>query len=179
LADVAAVEAALEAVPMGGELLELGSGTGYWTERLAARATIVTALDAAPEMIDEARARLSSVENVEFQVVDLVDGWAPGRTWDGAVGCFFLEHVPDRLVHDLLARLRDALRPDAPVFFVDGAHRAQGGDVEVRDLGGRAYRVIERRRSPSEIEEAFDRAGFDIEVRTIGGRFSVSAGSRR
>ncbi|HEY3717219.1 MAG TPA: class I SAM-dependent methyltransferase [Jatrophihabitantaceae bacterium] len=47
----------IDRVPAGGDVLELACGTGVWTALLAGRANTLTAVDAAPEMIEIARER--------------------------------------------------------------------------------------------------------------------------
>ncbi|MDX1388339.1 MAG: class I SAM-dependent methyltransferase, partial [Acidobacteriota bacterium] len=49
--EVDEVRAWLDGIEIGGAVLEIACGTGNWTERLAPRATRLTALDASPEMI--------------------------------------------------------------------------------------------------------------------------------
>jgi 2-polyprenyl-3-methyl-5-hydroxy-6-metoxy-1,4-benzoquinol methylase len=58
-----------------GKVLEMACGTGLWTEALACLADTVTAIDAAPEAIDIARARVRSAE-VTFEV------WLREMGWD-------------------------------------------------------------------------------------------------
>ncbi|HST55196.1 MAG TPA: methyltransferase domain-containing protein [Solirubrobacteraceae bacterium] len=60
-ADAAEVASALERFKPSGTVLELACGTGLWTERLAAHADSVTAVDAASEMIEINRARMAEV----------------------------------------------------------------------------------------------------------------------
>jgi SAM-dependent methyltransferase len=160
-AELAEVRSAFDAVPFGGDVLELGAGTGQWTARIAPRVASVTALDAAPEMLRIARDRVGGVGDVTFEVVDLLREWAPDRMWDGLVACFFVEHVPDALLPGLLDRVAAALRPGATVFVADGAHRPADDEVEVRELGGRSWRVVERRRTPEELSDAFGAAGLE------------------
>jgi demethylmenaquinone methyltransferase/2-methoxy-6-polyprenyl-1,4-benzoquinol methylase len=45
----------VERIPSDVDVLEIACGTGVWTEHLATRARTLTALDAAPEMIEIAR----------------------------------------------------------------------------------------------------------------------------
>ena len=52
--------AALEAFRPTGDVLELACGPGAWTERLVRHARSVTAVDAAPEMVARAKARVGS-----------------------------------------------------------------------------------------------------------------------
>jgi ubiquinone/menaquinone biosynthesis C-methylase UbiE len=53
--EVAEVWAALEEARISGDVLEMAAGTGWWTERLAASAGHVTALDSSPEALEIAR----------------------------------------------------------------------------------------------------------------------------
>src|SRR5215831_832 len=56
--EVATVERALAQAGPTGDVLELACGRGIWTQRLAATATTVTAVDASSEMIAINAARL-------------------------------------------------------------------------------------------------------------------------
>src|SRR3712207_2795331 len=60
-----AVTAALDASQPAGHVLELACGQGLWTELLLHYGTNVTAIDAAPEMLARAKARVG-VERVRF-----------------------------------------------------------------------------------------------------------------
>jgi SAM-dependent methyltransferase len=162
LADLDEVERALAETPLRGDCVELGSGTGYWTERLIGRVDRVWALDAAPEVVAYARNRLGArAADVRFETVDLWR-WAPTRTWDSAVAFFFLEHVPDAVLPAMLATLHHALRPGAAVFVAEGAAYDPEPETETRSIDDRTYHVVERRRSPREFEAAFAAAGFAV-----------------
>jgi SAM-dependent methyltransferase len=153
LADLATVEEALSAAPLHGDCVELGAGTGYWTERVLDEVDRLYALDAAPEVLDTARARLGArAAKVCFEVVDLWR-WNPTRVWDSAVAFFFLEHVPDEVLPGLLAALHGALRPGAPLFVAEGAAYYAGAQVETRSIDGRTFEVVERCRSPREFQQ--------------------------
>ncbi len=156
------IESALGTSGIHGRCVELGAGTGYWTERVRRHADRVTAIDAAPTMLDVARERLAHDPGVEFVVADLWR-WEPNDRWDSAAAFFFLEHVPDEIAPTLLATLFDALAPGAPFFVAEGAWYAPEPTVETRDIDGREFRVVERRRTPAEFTELFDEAGFDVE----------------
>jgi ABC-2 type transport system ATP-binding protein len=51
-----------------GEVLELGCGTGYFTEAIVKNATHVFATDLSEELLENARKRLSKVDNVTIQI---------------------------------------------------------------------------------------------------------------
>ncbi len=163
LADLAKIELALTTAPIHGECVELGAGTGYWTERVIKGVDRLWALDAAPEALEIASARVGvRASQVHFEIVDLWH-WEPTQLWDSAVAFFFLEHVPDAILPNLLASLHDALRPGAPFFVAEGAARDSEPDVEMRSIKGQAFDVVERRRTPSEFEAGFATAGFSVQ----------------
>ena len=162
-AEMDRLEAAMGRAGLRGRCVELGAGTGYWTERIAPLVDRVTAIDAAPEMLDVARTRLGGNEAVELRLADLWR-WEPVERWDAAAALFFIEHVPDAVLPDLLDTLHDALVPGSPFFVAEGAWQMPEPNVETRDIGGREYRVVERRRTTEEFEAAFDAAGFDVAV---------------
>ena len=163
-ADLAAIEALMSRANLRGDCVELGAGTGYWTERLVDRADRVWAVDAVAEVLTAARERLGErAAKVQFDVVDLWR-WNPERIWDCAVACFFFEHVPDEVLPGLLQTLHASLRPGGPVFLAEGAAVEAEPQVETREIGGRTFRVVERRRSGDELTEAFAAAGFTVEI---------------
>ena len=157
------VEAALDRVPIAGNVLELGCGTGRWTERLADRAASLTALDGSARMLALARARLQAARHVSFDRVDILRGWSPDRDFDLVAAFFFLEHVPDQYIDRVVSRISVALRPGGRVFVAEGRHREPHSGVEIRDLHGQPFRVVERRRTEEEFRTLFARHGLQID----------------
>src|SRR5687768_12368577 len=74
---------ALAELPLdGAEVLEFAPGTGVWTARYVDRTAGVTAIDAAPEMVERARARLGdATAKVKFVIADIFR-WTPTRRYD-------------------------------------------------------------------------------------------------
>ena len=154
--DVAAVSKAVDAWIPHGRVLELAAGTGLWTERLAARATSVTAVDASPEVLRLNRDRLEAsghLSRVTYIEADLF-GWAPEVLYDGAFFGFWLSHVPPERFDGFWNALRGWLQPEASVFLVDSRydptstardHRLEGEDATMvsRTLDdGRTFRIF-------------------------------------
>ena len=96
-------------------MLELACGPGTWTERLLRQATSVTALDAAPEMLTRAMARLRD-DRVHFVRADLFN-WTPDRCYDVVFFGFWLSHVPLDRFESFLWLIADSLEPTGRVFF--------------------------------------------------------------
>ena len=111
-ADGALVESALGRFAPSGDVLELACGTGLWTQRLASHARRVTAIDASPEVIELARARVGDPK-VEYVQADLF-AWEPERAYDVCFFSFWLSHVPEERFDDFWAKVRRALVPEWP-----------------------------------------------------------------
>ncbi len=109
----------VERLPVSGDVLELACGTGQWTVRLAQRATHVTAVDGAPEMLDIARRRVEAAGLVAtFEQADLF-AWQPRRRYDTVFFAFWLSHVPPQRFAAFWATVARAVRPGGRVVFVD------------------------------------------------------------
>lgn len=161
----------LRAKNIRGEVLELASGTGYWTRHLSGLAERVTALDGSAEMIEEARRH--ALPNVDFRQQDLFD-WTPDRQWDAVFFAHWLAHVPDDKFDAFWAAVRRAVRPDGVVEFVDVTDHErrleQKDDQEPavavrRSLkDGRSFRIVKVFRSPAELEERLTALGWTCRV---------------
>lgn len=134
------VVAALEAFRPEGDVLELACGPGMWTEVLLRHATNVTAVDASPEMLARARARVGE-DRVRFIQADLFT-WRPEQRYDVVFFGFWLSHVPDDRFDAFWSFIATCLHPGGRVFFVDDAYRPPEELIE-----GEASSIIERRAS--------------------------------
>ncbi|QEV16627.1 class I SAM-dependent methyltransferase [Streptomyces alboniger] len=169
-----AAMARLRSGNLHGEVLELASGTGYWTRHLAEVADTVTCLDGSPEMIEEARRH--GLANAEFHQQDLFD-WTPERQWDGVFFAHWLAHVPDENFDAFWGAVRQAVRPDGVVEFVDVTGEAR--DLEQLDAeapevavqrsleDGRTFRIVKVFREPAELERRLSALGWTCEVEEI------------
>lgn len=112
----------LEALPQGGELVDLGAGSGIW-HLLALRRLPdwkATAVDISQPSIDMSSKMASTMPiagSIRHVCADATK-WKPGEPLDAGISCFLLEHLerPD----ELLAALSGALKPGAHAF-VTGA----------------------------------------------------------
>jgi SAM-dependent methyltransferase len=182
---------ALSSLPLdGADVLELAPGTGVWTARYVDRVATGTAVDAAPEMIERARARLGARgDKVEFVLADLFR-WQPSRRYDAVVFAFFMSHVPAARLDGFLGMVASAIGPGGHVFFVDSlpaptAGRAdrppspRDGEVQHRELhDGRPFDVVKNYWPAAELRERFRRAGLDVDVRDTATYFQYGSGRR-
>jgi SAM-dependent methyltransferase len=151
-AEVEQVARALEAFAPAGDVLELASGTGQWTQRLAPTARSVTAVDSSPEVHAINQERLGGVP-VRYVVADLFR-WQPDRQYDTIFFSFWLSHVPPERLESFWSIVRAALAPGGRVFFVDALyeetstaknHQLEGPDAHAvtrRLNDGQEYRIV-------------------------------------
>jgi trans-aconitate methyltransferase len=177
--------AAVDAFRPTGDVLELACGPGAWTERLQRSAASVTAVDAAPEMLARARARLGARASVHFVEADLFS-WHPTRRYDAVFFGFWISHVPDDRFQSFWDLVDAALAPAGRVFFCDDNHRTDAELVEgvespivQRELNDRTpFRVIKIPYEPAELEARLRALGWKIRVTGTSGPFYWGTGGR-
>jgi SAM-dependent methyltransferase len=105
--------AQLPPIPASGAILDVGSGTGFWAIRLAARVPHgrITCLDRSGELLDLARQRLHAAvaTPAEFLQQDLRALNLPAQAYDLVFTCVTLAHVPQ--LEPVLGQLVAALKP--------------------------------------------------------------------
>lgn len=176
--------AAVGAFRPTGDVLELACGSGRWTDHLVRSARTVTAVDAAPEMLARAQARVGSA-SVRFVEADLFS-WRPDRRYDVVFFGFWLSHVPEELFESFWSRVADWLKHGGCVFFFDDNYRT---DVELvegvssqvvrRQLNdGTPFRVIKVPHHPAELERRLRALDWDVAVTSTSGPFYWGIGGR-
>jgi demethylmenaquinone methyltransferase/2-methoxy-6-polyprenyl-1,4-benzoquinol methylase len=175
--------AALAAYQPAGRVLELACGPGAWTELLLRYATSVTAIDAAPEMLARAKARVGA-GRVRFIQADLFS-WTPDQRYDFVFFGFWLSHVPLDRFESFWSMVADSLAPAGRVFFVDDNARTPQELIEGESSttirrclnDGAGFRLVKVPYQPAELEERLGRLGWRITVTPTSGPFFWGAGS--
>jgi SAM-dependent methyltransferase len=171
----------LDDVPLGGRIVELAAGTGWWSPLLAAKGEL-WAYDAAAAPLELARQRL--VAHHLLAHLHQRDAWAAPEPppAGGLFTGFWLSHVPRHRLADFLRLARAWLAPGAVYAFIDSrpdpASGAVGNDwdpateIATRHLAdGRTFRVPKVYYEPNELERALEAAGFNAPSVTTSGRF--------
>ena len=174
---------ALDEFGPSGDVLELACGPGVWTQQLLRHAATVTAIDAAPEMLARARARMGQ-GRVRFIQANLF-GWTPEVTYDLVFFGFWLSHVPLDRFQAFWDLVRTCSKPDGRVFFVDDNDRRPeeliygeaSPAVQRRLKDGTAHRAVKVAHPPAELEERLRRLGWRIRVTPVWGPFYYGAGT--
>jgi len=165
-ADVAELEAALEAFAPRGSVLELAAGTGIWTRQLVRLAERVVAVDANAETL----ARNTS--EAELVQADLFE-WQPAERYDLVFFSFWLSHVPEDRFDEFWGVVRAALAPGGGVFLIDSGPLGDATDDgrQVRQLAdGREFTIVKHYWSPEHLVERMRPLGFELAVRLTGNR---------
>lgn len=182
------VFAALDALLIAGDVLELAPGTGIWTERILPRARSITAVDASPEMVAINRAKLAD-DRITYVLADLFE-WRPEHAYDAVCFCFWLSHIPDERLDDFLRMIAAALRPGGSVWFVDGRrepsstainHQLPEPDSQVmtrRLNDGRVFEIVKNFHDPQILAARCAAAGLEVDIRETRIFFLYGAGRR-
>ncbi|MBV7517338.1 bifunctional 2-polyprenyl-6-hydroxyphenol methylase/3-demethylubiquinol 3-O-methyltransferase UbiG [Ensifer sp. ENS12] len=152
----ARLDAFMRKLPPGAAVLDLGCGGGHDSLAMLGHGLDVTACDGSAELAREAEHRIDrKVEVVRFQEID----WQ--ERFDGIWAEASLLHVPRAELADVLARIRQALRPGG---FLQASFKA--GKVEGHDRFGRYYNYP----SAEWLRDRFEDAGWsDIQMREADG----------
>jgi demethylmenaquinone methyltransferase/2-methoxy-6-polyprenyl-1,4-benzoquinol methylase len=155
-----------------GKVLEIACGTGLWTEALVGLADTVTAIDAAPEVIEIARARVRSAK-ATFEVAD-VFSWTTSTRFDVVFFSAWLSHVPMSRFEQFWQLLRRLLVAGGRVLFIDehvdvrakeSYVAGQNEIVERRLRDGEPFRVVKNFVDPERLEGRLRGMGWDCKVR--------------
>ncbi len=175
---------ALASSGLSGDVLEIASGTGIWTEELLRNAASVTALDSSPEMHERSRSRLVGNPKVRYVVADIYN-WVPDMSYDAVTFSFWLSHVPGSKLDDFVSKVARCLKLGGRVFFAD--QRREGLTREVMDhpsgeiarrslIDGREFKIIKHFYSSEEITRCFLQEGININISNTATLFYYANG---
>lgn len=183
--ETARLEAAVDALDVSGEVLELACGTGLFTRRLAPRADRLTALDASEATLDLNHRRVGD-DSIVYIHADLFE-WEPPHDagYDLIFSSFLISHIPPSRFGSFWARLERWLAPGGRVFFCDDVAGEldrpsnPGTDVEDgpdfahrRSLNdGREYTIVKVFHHPDGLTDVLAGFGWDAEIQTTGDEF--------
>ena len=175
--EVAQVQDALAAADLTGDVLELASGTGWWTVQLAGPRTRVVALDGSLETIAINRRR-NGGHRVSYVAADI---FAPPirSQFDAIFFSFWLSHVPADRFDEFWAFVAASLKRGGRVFFVDSLleqtstardHGPLGdsGLVTRRLNDGREFTIVKIFHRPADLMARLRQLGWEGWVRSTG-----------
>ncbi|WP_433478821.1 class I SAM-dependent methyltransferase [Spirillospora sp. CA-142024] len=129
----------LRNVPRGcGEALDVGSGDGLLTRRLAPRAAHVTGLDRSPEMVAKAKSLSEGIGNVDFVEAGLLEYDLPDDHYDFVCSVAAIHHMD---FTKGMAAMRDAVRPGGNLVVISLANNRGPREWTFSALGLPAHYV--------------------------------------
>jgi len=126
---------ALELIPAGSDVLELGCGAGIPMTAALAEGRTVTGVDISATQIETARRHVPAAT---FTLADMTTLDFEPSSFDAVVAFYALTHVPRDDQAGLLGRIRGWLRPGG-MFLASMGADDEPGDVEADWLGVDMY----------------------------------------
>jgi len=127
----------------GHTVLELGCGTGFWTEVAAESAQSVLALDINASLVDIARERPMAEGKVAFRVADALELPEDIGTFSAVLVSFLWSHLNKKEQEQLLATLKKRLGKDVLLVLLDDAFVEGFSETIARtDPDGTTYQIM-------------------------------------
>jgi 2-polyprenyl-3-methyl-5-hydroxy-6-metoxy-1,4-benzoquinol methylase len=156
-------------------LLEVATGTGFWTLRAAETAAAICATDLADEPLAIARLRPYSGA-VTFALCDAFALDTVQGSFDAGLACFWLSHLTRSDMERFAAHLASRLEPGSPVLFADNRYvdgnsspiartDAHGNTYQRRTLhNGETFEVLKNFPNATGLCALGEIVGTDVEV---------------
>jgi len=133
----------LGSVLAGHTVLELGCGTGFWTEVAAESAASVLAVDINASLVDIARERPMTEAKVSFRVADALDLPEDIGTFSAVLVSFLWSHLNKKEQEQLLATLKKRLGKDVLLVILDDAFVEGFSETIARtEPDGTTYQIL-------------------------------------
>lgn len=126
---------ALELIPLGSRVLELGCGAGIPMTAALAQGRAVTGVDISPTQVGMARRNVPNATVIQADMTSLT--FEPA-SFDAVVAFYSLTHVPRDEHLQLIERIRSWLRPNG-LFLASMGADDEPGDIERNWLGVDMY----------------------------------------
>ncbi|MEU6479156.1 methyltransferase domain-containing protein [Streptomyces sp. NPDC047017] len=142
----------------GGQVADVGCGTGRITAHLRHLGVDVFGIDLSPGMIEVAR---RDHPGLRFDLGSMTDLDLPDASVTGLIAWYSLIHVPDDEIGPVLAHFRRVIRPGGPLLL--GFHVGDESRWKTEGYGGHPMKVRVHRRRHDRMTAWLDEAGFAVE----------------
>lgn len=106
-------------LPIGSTIIDVASGTGAQSYMLAKRGYDVVGLDLSPEMLQQARKKLSPSLKLRFILADATQIPFDTNTFDGASISLGLHDMPYEIRLQVLKEMKRVVKPNGPIMIID------------------------------------------------------------
>jgi DNA-binding transcriptional MerR regulator len=163
-------------------VLEVASGTGYWTEIISQVATKLTAIDISEETLIEARKKNLEFRNVDFKIADSYRLDKIQGEFNAGCANFWFSHIPKSRIEEFMEGFHKRLGKGSVVFIADNVYVcgiggeliSKHGEVDtykIRELSnGEKYEILKNYYTEDELKTIFRKYTNDLQVK-IGSCF--------
>jgi ubiquinone/menaquinone biosynthesis C-methylase UbiE len=165
----------LQHVFAGKEVLEIACGTGYWTERIAKTAASIYAIDINESVLEVARLKDWSNQQVTFGLADLFD-FPYDKKYESLFAGFIWSHILLQDLDQFLSLANNLVVPGGTVVimdnnFVEGSNHpitsidAHGNSFQARQLeDGSSHLVLKNFPTEEFLREKIKGIAGDIQI---------------
>lgn len=134
------MEKTLKEVFKDRRVLDIGCGTGYWTQRISDTAENIVGIDINETVLEIARRKEYGCPT-EYKVRDAYD-MDFSEKFTGTLATFMLSHVPREDISSWLEHVHRFLEPGAMVFIADNTYiEGIGGRLETKPDDPNTYKL--------------------------------------
>ncbi|TRO50589.1 class I SAM-dependent methyltransferase [Candidatus Bathyarchaeota archaeon] len=124
----------------GRRLLDIGCGTGYWTQRISTVAKSILGIDINEAVLEIARSKEYACPT-EYRVMDAYN-MKLEKKYDGVLASFMLSHVLKQDIPSWLKHIHNVLEPGASVFIADNTYiEGVGGKLQTKPGDPNTYKL--------------------------------------
>jgi len=132
----------LQELVSNANVLEIACGTGYWTKTMAKTCRSIQAIDYSTSVLEIAQAKEYGNTPVTFQQQDFWKLQAPKVKYDIVFGGFIWSHIPKEKLIDFLLLLRQQIKEDGKLLFIDNRYVAGSStSISRTDKNGNTYQL--------------------------------------
>ena len=147
----------------GGDVLDVGCGTGRWLTRLQTlNPASLTGIDSSATMLEHARTKIHPTTKLEHRECTALPGEAASKNF--VLASFVLSYLND--LHGFANECARILRPDGSVLLSDmhPVTAAKRGWTRSFRVEGEKFEIAVHSRSIEEIVSAFQNSGFELRI---------------
>ncbi len=140
-ADLLEATTLLQSIFKNRQVLEIACGTGYWTQRIAEVAHSVHAIDVNKSVIEIARNKHYSRQNLLFEVGDLYE-IPPLQCAEALFGGFIWSHISKQNLANFIGQCNRLVKAGGNIVFMDNRYvPGSGTPISRRDEHGNTYQT--------------------------------------
>ncbi len=147
-------------------ILEIASGTGYWTQILSTSAKQILATDINPEVLAIAKEKDYPHQNVKFQLQDLYQMFPPETPFQGLFGGFILSHIARDDWKSFFSNCLSQISSGANLIFLDNRY-VSGSSTPISRRDARGNTFQNRRLASGEVFEVMKNFPSESELKQV------------